>query len=74
MSVAPAWWRSVPGWEKANTNRDLNTNELQEKHLKAGLPQLETITIQGEKHPFLFWFSCIAFLIIITLGGFLMDL
>ncbi len=54
-------------------DRDLNTNEIQEKHLKAGLPQLETITIQGEKHPFLFWFSCLAVLIIIFLLVFFIN-
>ena len=35
-------------------DRDLNTNEIQEKHLKAGLPQLETITIQGKNIHFYF--------------------
>ena len=48
-------------------DRELRTSEVQKERSRAGLPQLETIVFQGEKHPYLFWFSWIAFVILLAL-------
>lgn len=52
-------------------NRDYGNDPIQEEHLKVGLPQIESGTFQGEKHPFLFLFCWVAAFFMILIFIFL---
>ena len=52
---------------------DLSNDPLQKEHVEVGLPQLESGTFQGEKHPFLFLFCWIAGFCMLTVLVFLFS-